>query len=201
MLVSPCGGILAYSFNNYLMVAIPPIAFTIVNIFSYKYEIFKSIELKGRLGTIMYPLELVFTFPFFWWRGDKIPTLRDYYNGLGDGFAALYGANYEKYRYKILADKTIEGSLFMFIGSLISLIIVSILYYEKITSGILFMMFILSIIATIVEAVSPKNYNNLILPIVCALLFWDYSFNLPEKSLLIYEQYLFTPSSKGAVGF
>jgi dolichol kinase len=87
--------------------------------------------------------------------------------GWGDGLAPVIGTRYGKMKYHILSDKSIEGSLAFFVGS--------------VAAGLFFMKLILpesfdplnivvvSLIATIVEGVSPKEVDNLTIPLAVIL--------------------------------
>jgi dolichol kinase len=83
--------------------------------------------------------------------------------GWGDGMAPVIGSRYGKIKYKILSQKSLEGSLTMFasafIGSL--LLIQFILPQEYNFNRIL----ILSAIATVAEGISPKELDNFTIPI------------------------------------
>ncbi len=92
----------------------------------------------------------------------------------GDSLAAIVGERYGRRRYKLVADKSLEGSIAMFFGSFfsftISLIFFSALYpfsiYEKIFPALA-----ASTVATLVESVSPMSFDNLTVPAFSALTF------------------------------
>lgn len=89
----------------------------------------------------------------------------------GDGFASLIGQRFGKHKYSIFGDnKTIEGSLTMFLVSIVMLTI-TLGYYTFINNAFnmgypanimnLFAIVIISLLATITEAISPKGTDNL----------------------------------------
>jgi phytol kinase len=92
----------------------------------------------------------------------------------GDSAASIIGEKYGKRRYHLTADKSLEGSAAMLIGSLLSfgasLILFSILYSFSLLSKIL-LVFITSIVVTAVEALSPMGFDNLTVPILGSLTF------------------------------
>ncbi|MBW4631903.1 MAG: phosphatidate cytidylyltransferase [Iphinoe sp. HA4291-MV1] len=83
--------------------------------------------------------------------------------GWGDGVAPIIGSRYGKLKYKILSDKSWEGSLSMFIFAFAAsiffvwLIIPGQLNYSQIL--------LLAFIATVVEGCSPKEVDNILIPV------------------------------------
>jgi len=90
----------------------------------------------------------------------------------GDSLASLIGQRYGKRKYKLFAQKTIEGSLAVFLGSIIS-VVCGLGFYAFFFPFSLFEILLLSTgvasIATIVEGISPSGLDNLTVPICCAL--------------------------------
>lgn len=88
--------------------------------------------------------------------------------GYGDGFAAIIGKKVKSKEYKIgNSKKTIAGSVTMFVISLIISIIsfkfLNINYFVYKAIGI-------SVLATVLEAVSIKGLDNITVPIVITIL-------------------------------
>jgi len=83
--------------------------------------------------------------------------------GWGDGMAPVIGSRYGKIKYKILSQKSLEGSLTMFASAFIAslLLIQFIIPQEYNFNRIL----ILSAIATVAEGISPKELDNFTIPI------------------------------------
>ncbi|MDH5481905.1 MAG: phosphatidate cytidylyltransferase [Candidatus Bathyarchaeota archaeon] len=92
----------------------------------------------------------------------------------GDALASLGGEKYGRRRYKIFAEKSLEGSMVMFIASFssfaISLAFFSTLYpflfFDKIFSSLA-----VALVGTLTESVSPKGFDNLTVPALCTLVF------------------------------
>lgn len=88
--------------------------------------------------------------------------------GWGDGLAPVFGKRFGKHKFKILSEKSIEGSVsflvFGFFGALLFqfLILGEINYYN---------ILICSLAATIIEASSPKDLDNLLIPITVLMLY------------------------------
>lgn len=100
--------------------------------------------------------------------------------GWGDGLAPLFGKYYGRRKYRLFGnEKSIEGSLGMFIFSIIgSLLLVAIvnpvgrpLAFPALILDIL----LISLIATVVEALSPPDVDNLLIPLV-VMLYYLYIF-------------------------
>ena len=89
----------------------------------------------------------------------------------GDGFASLIGQKFGKHKYTLFGDtKSFEGSLSMFLV-LIAMLCVSLGYYVFINNAFnmgyplhimnLFVIVIVSALATIAEGITPKGMDNL----------------------------------------
>ncbi|MGB9676861.1 MAG: diacylglycerol/polyprenol kinase family protein [Candidatus Bathyarchaeales archaeon] len=98
----------------------------------------------------------------------------------GDAFASIIGEKYGKTKFRLLANKSIEGSITMFLFSFssyaLSLAFFSTLYPISFLDKILGA-FIVAIIATVVEGISPLGFDNLTVPLLSVLtlvlLGWD----------------------------
>jgi phytol kinase len=92
----------------------------------------------------------------------------------GDAAASLICQKFGRHKYKIFSSKSIEGSMAMFItcilGSLACLIFFSFLY--PISSFNFTLAFLgAAIVATVCEALTPKGFDNLTVPLLSALVF------------------------------
>jgi dolichol kinase len=91
----------------------------------------------------------------------------------GDGLASIFGTKFGKRKYNIFGDqKSYIGSLSMFVFTFITIIIALIYYEITITYYILLVMLFISVIAALVEALTPKGLDNLTVPFVCVVLYW-----------------------------
>lgn len=155
-----------FMFNNILYALIPPITFIILNIFSYKYKIIDSMERDNSdsLGTIYYPISLFFLVIFSYLIKDKIISgIGILILGYGDGLAALVGKKYNKI--KLLNNKTLFGTLTMFIISTIISTIFLIVFKDLKTITLILVVFITAVSATILELFTKKGLDNLTIPI------------------------------------
>ena len=83
--------------------------------------------------------------------------------GWGDGLAPIIGTRLGRMKYRILSDKSVEGSLAFFVGSACAgLFFVWLIVPESFDAT---KILLIALIATIVEGVSPKEVDNLTIPI------------------------------------
>lgn len=92
----------------------------------------------------------------------------------GDGFASLIGQKYGKHHFNLTGDvKSLEGSLAMFLMVCIMSLLVFAFYsaigYNIPNYNLLFVVLI-SLIATICEAITPKGLDNLSVSSISAIL-------------------------------
>jgi dolichol kinase len=85
----------------------------------------------------------------------------------GDSTAALIGTKLGRHKYRIFEEKSLEGSLGMFLGSLVSLLVG--MFYFSMLYGFTFQSQIIptllvAIVVTVAEAVSPKGLDNIAVP-------------------------------------
>jgi phytol kinase len=92
----------------------------------------------------------------------------------GDSAGSLVGEKYGKRRYNFVAAKSLEGSIAMFSGSLLSLTIglvfFSRFYPFQVSNVILATIAVVSV-TTLAEGMSPKGFDNFTVPILGALTF------------------------------
>lgn len=157
-----------YFFNNVWAAAFVPATFVIINYLSYKKDLIKVMERdeesKDGLGTVYYALSLfilsIITFGVL--KKPDLGLVPILVMAYGDGLAAVIGKNIKSKKYNIgKTQKSIAGSLTMFI---VSLIAVS-LYLIYIGNGLwLVKAAIISLVITIIEAISVKGMDNITVP-------------------------------------
>ena len=124
-------------------------------------------------GPLFYGLVFVLITIFFWKKVDAVIALMILCGG--DGAADLIGSWIKSITLPWSRRKTIIGSLSMaLIGTGLAIIMVFIVINPlpqglKITTLIL-NVFLISIIATLVESITPSDYDNLTIPVVSLLL-------------------------------
>lgn len=89
----------------------------------------------------------------------------------GDSTAALIGMKYGRYK---VGKKSLEGSVGMFLGSFFSLVF-GMVYFASIygfsASAQILPVFLVSLVVTIVEFVSPSGFDNIAVPLLGAFTF------------------------------
>lgn len=161
-----------FYFQDWYIAIIGPIAFILINLLSYKFTIFKAMELDEKNpGTIYYPISLAVCTVFAY---SQKPVLILPYLGImamawGDGMAAVIG---KKYPIKqILPGKSVGGALtfvsFTFTACLVYLLLESM---NLSLGSILVYAVIAAVIGGIIEVLSPKNLDNLTVPIILGLI-------------------------------
>jgi phytol kinase len=83
--------------------------------------------------------------------------------GWGDGLAPIVGTRYGKMKYHILSDKSVEGSLAFLVGSIVAGLFFSYLIVPQSFNPLNIV--VIAVIATIAEGVSPKELDNLTIPL------------------------------------
>ena len=87
--------------------------------------------------------------------------------GWGDGIAPIVGSRYGRLKYEVLSNKSVEGSLSMLIVAFAaSTFFVWLIIPTELN---ILRIFLLCLVATIVEACSPKEIDNILIPIAVIL--------------------------------
>ncbi len=158
--------------NKMWFAMIPPITFIILNYLSYRQNIFKAMERggQGNLGTVYFPISLLILVILTFGILDRpdIGAMGILILGYGDGLAAVFGVKYGKH--KLAFGKSWEGSLAMFFASLVVGIVVSSLMFPLMTA--LWIGLVIALLATLIELVSPKGFDNLTVPLATSLLYY-----------------------------
>jgi phytol kinase len=171
-------------FTNSLYPVLVAAPFILVTFLASPYSPFKNLNksLKGLaditeeghgFGLILYAISYTFLALFFASK-PYIIAAGILPMAYGDGVASVIGERYGKNKYRLLADKSLEGSIAMCLVSLLSLTIgltfFSVLYsfsiFEKIAPVIA-----VSVVATFVEGFSPSGSDNLTVPAFSAVTF------------------------------
>lgn len=92
----------------------------------------------------------------------------------GDAAASMVGERYGRRKYKLMADKSLEGSAAMFFASFLSFII-SLAFFSLLYPfsffGKIFAAVVVAAVATLIEGFSPMGFDNLTVPAFSALTF------------------------------
>lgn len=87
--------------------------------------------------------------------------------GWGDGLAPVFGQKYGKHKYDVVTEKSFEGSAAFLIFGIFGAVINSLILFGTFDFSVIFLC---GIIAVIVEAFSPKDVDNLLIPAVILLI-------------------------------
>lgn len=89
----------------------------------------------------------------------------------GDGLAPVVGTRYGKHSYRVFSNKTIEGSVTFFVFGLTGAVLFNMLFGQTIN---LEFILLCAVVATIVEGISPKDFDNIFIPLSIYLLYSVY---------------------------
>lgn len=96
----------------------------------------------------------------------------------GDSLASLVGERYGRRRYRLVASKSLEGSVAMFFGSFLSFALSLLFFsafYQFSLSAQMILAFAVALVATVVEGLSPMGFDNLTVPAFSVLVFLFFS--------------------------
>ncbi len=89
----------------------------------------------------------------------------------GDGLAPVVGKKFGRHKYKILSEKSLEGSLAFFFFGIIGCVLFSLILLGKVDFGFIL---ITSAVTTLVEGFSPANWDNIFIPASAMLVSYFY---------------------------
>ena len=158
-------------FDRWYMAVIPPASFILLNYISYRQETFKAMETgeKGNLGTVYFPISFSVIIILFWeQRHLLVASLMPM--TWGDALAAVLGTRYGQFQYTLWGStRSLEGSVSMFLFAFIATFLALWLLPPLGLGASLLCALILSVVATLGEAVTPWHLDNLTVPLVSAV--------------------------------
>jgi phytol kinase len=158
-------------FNNVVYAAIVPCIFIVLNYLSYRFKIVKAMEREHdkSLGTIYYPVSLlimvIFTFGII--HQPYIGAIGIFIMAYGDGLASVFGKMIPSVR--LYGNKTLAGSLTMFIVSVIVTATILIIFHPVM---VVESALIVGLCATLLELFSKKGLDNITVPLGSSLIFY-----------------------------
>lgn len=156
--------------ETWYVAAVPLVFFTFANAFLlYKSPSPVHQTERKSLGTVYYPIALLVILYFFFESEPLAFLAGSLVLAWGDGLAALIGRKYGTVTYDLYGQKrSFQGSMAMFLSSYAVLFLLflwdDIPLWQVVTYG-----FIISIIATLTEAISYRDWDNFTIPIVVAV--------------------------------
>ncbi len=165
--------IFMYFFDNFIVAAILPALFVVINSLSYKYDLIKIMEREDKkegIGTVYYAISLtILSIVTFYFKKPILGLAGVLIMGYGDGLAAVIGQNIKSKEYKVFGGtKSIAGTITMFA---ISFIISGLIFLYLGTTGLIIKSIIIAAISTLVEAVSVKGLDNITVPLIVTAMF------------------------------
>lgn len=167
--VSFCYVIFYKYFGTSIHLLLASFSFIILNVLSYKYDIVKEMEEKKSLGTVYYAISIFVMALITYFKHDFYISFGVglFVLAFGDGFACLFGQKIKSP--KIYKDKTLVGTLTVFIMSIIVMVVFNHIF--GISYGII-KIIVISIIASLLELFGVKGIDDLYLPIGVSILYY-----------------------------
>ncbi len=159
-------------FKTPIWAAIVPALFILVNTLSHRYRLIPAME-RGKdagYGTVYYAVSLTILalFAFGPLSRPYVGALGIFSMGYGDGIAAVAGQRYGKRTYRIWrTEKSYIGSAAMFLFSYAACLLVLLSTGRHAP----FPALVLASAATVLEAVTPLELDNLTVPLGVSLLY------------------------------
>lgn len=163
---------LALAWMEHWYVAITPLLFfTLVNLVTLKRGTGQMNQVERiSYGTVYYPISLALLVLFFFEQEPMALIAGSMVLAWGDGVAALVGKRFGKTFYtRGKIRRSFEGSIAMFLASFLVLT-VTFLFYEEPTWLAVSYGFLLANIAALIEAVSYRDTDNLLIPLTIGAL-------------------------------
>ncbi len=161
-----------YYFQDWYIAIIGPVAFIMINFLSYKFTIFKAMELEEKNpGTIYYPISLAICTVFTYARQPLLilPYLGIMAMTWGDGMAAVIGKQWPIR--ELRPRKSLGGSAAFFIFTLAASMIYLWIEAPQFSAATIFSYGLMAaLIGVVIELFSPKNLDNLTVPILLGLI-------------------------------
>jgi len=163
---------LALAWMEHWYVAVTPLLFfTLVNWITLKRGTGRMNQVERvSYGTVYYPIALALLVLFFFEQEPMALVAGSMVLAWGDGLAALVGKRFGKTFYtRGKIRRSFEGSIAMFLASFLVLT-VTFLFYEEPTWLAVSYGFLLANIAALIEAVSYRDTDNLLIPLTIGAL-------------------------------
>lgn len=163
---------LALAWMEHWYVAVTPLLFfTLVNWITLKRGTGRMNQVERiSYGTVYYPVSLALLVLFFFEQEPMAIVAGSMVLAWGDGLAALVGKRFGKTFYtRGKIRRSFEGSIAMFLASFLVLT-VTFLFYEEPTWLAVSYGFLLANIAALIEAVSYRDTDNLLIPLTIGAL-------------------------------
>lgn len=153
-----------YFFDNVWYAVFVPATFAIINYLSARYNIIPAMERDDEegYGTVYYAISLLILVVTTWASFPWIGAIGFFIMAYGDGFAAVIGKSFPYKPYQVFGNtKTVSGTIAMWVFSFL----VTYLFFSICNTNLGWLeVLAIATIATILEAVSPKDLDNIFVP-------------------------------------
>lgn len=89
----------------------------------------------------------------------------------GDGMGAVIGRKYGAHKYRIIDQKSVEGSLAV-LGATAIAVFIGMIFYGMAPVSAAWKSLVIGLTVTIVEAIAPRGLDNLAIPVSAVLIFY-----------------------------
>lgn len=157
--------------DQWYIAIVPLLFFTVVNLITLKRGSGQMNQVERvSYGTVYYPVALALLVMLFFEQEPMALVAGSMVLAWGDGLAALVGKRFGKTFYtRGNIKRSFEGSIAMFLASFLVLT-VTFLFYELPSWLAVSYGFLLANIATLIEAVSYRDTDNLLIPLTIGAL-------------------------------
>lgn len=160
-------------FEHWWAGIIPSAVFILLNYIFWRYRVFKAMDAPQEgWGTVAFAFSVTVLLAVFWSQGQpQIAAAGLMPMVWGDAMAAVVGSSFGRHKYSFWGQvRSWEGSTAMFTFSLLATWLA--LLALGLPESSLTYSLIVSSLATVVEAISPKGADNLTVPFLsCAVLY------------------------------
>jgi len=157
--------------EHWYVAIIPLLFFTLINWITLKRGTGRMNQVERiSYGTVYYPMALALLVLFFFEQEPMALVAGSMVLAWGDGLAALVGKRFGKTFYtRGKIRRSFEGSIAMFLASFLVLTVTFLLYEEPAWLAVSYG-FLLANIAALIEAVSYRDTDNLLIPLTIGAL-------------------------------
>lgn len=149
-------------------VLLPPLVFVLLNALSLRFRFFAAIEVAERsLGTVFFPLSFAILLALFWPLGrPEVAAGGVMAMTWGDAMASLVGRAYGRRGYRVWGEtKTWLGSFACFSWTVLAVVMTLRFVGNHPGPQALLQAALAGLVAAVAEALSPKGFDNLLVPL------------------------------------
>lgn len=169
-------------FRSPLWAAAGPAAFILLNLVSRRRRLVRAMEEEAgeNVGTVLFPLSFLLLILGLWPQsGGRVAAAAGILTlAWGDAAAAIVGRRFGRHRYTVGRSwRSLEGSAAMFVVSALAIALA-----PRLTYGVSYSAWVIllgALVATGLESIGRRGFDNLMVPIGTAILVWSLGPRLP----------------------